>query len=513
MAKLNLNEILLCGAFFFSVVKLDAQVGIGTATPNGSAQLEVNSSSKGFLPPRVSLTGTADASTITTPAAGLLVYNNATSGTAPNNVTPGFYYYNGSAWVRLIVPTDNAANVTGTVAVANGGTGLTSLGRGLIPIGNGTNAFFEYGELKYDLDHASFGVGVFTPGADFGAKFDVQNKASFRTYGSGKALIVDGDAGANYARIYTDAASGTSGDLVLGTYASGAQNHFNQVFLKQSNGFVGISNSNPTTALDVNGVVTATSIASPSITGGSGTTQSLTYKTTTGVGTTGADHIFQVGNNGATEAMRITNNGNVGVGITSPVEKLEVNGNIKGTRIVAGMTGKTYVDGSDAGGDLGTNAAIPLNFSTNGLPKMIIDVSGNVGIGTTNPAYNLDVIGNIRSGQVYASAFTVTSDARLKTVLQSWSNNDEIDFVQFHWKNGSDTRDHFGYLAQDVQKVLPDAVHIDNEGMMSVNYDEVHSFKISNLEQKNIQQEKRILELEQTIVELKKLIKRKKSWR
>jgi len=54
-----------------------------------------------------------------------------------------------------------------------------------------------------------------------------------------------------------------------------------------------------------------TSVTSPLLIGGTGTTQSLTYKTTTGVGTTGADHIFQVGNNGATEAMRIKNDGNI----------------------------------------------------------------------------------------------------------------------------------------------------------------------------------------------------------
>jgi hypothetical protein len=72
------------------------------------------------------------------------------------------------------------------------------------------------------------------------------------------------------------------------------------------------------------GTTTVASLVSPLITGGSGTTQSLTYKTTSGVGATGADHIFQVGNNGATEAMRITNTGNVGVGTNSPTAKLDV---------------------------------------------------------------------------------------------------------------------------------------------------------------------------------------------
>jgi hypothetical protein len=61
-----------------------------------------------------------------------------------------------------------------------------------------------------------------------------------------------------------------------------------------------------------------TSIVNPLLIGGTGTTSTLIYKTTTGVGASGADHIFQVGNNGATEAMRILNNGNIGIGVTAP---------------------------------------------------------------------------------------------------------------------------------------------------------------------------------------------------
>lgn len=54
-----------------------------------------------------------------------------------------------------------------------------------------------------------------------------------------------------------------------------------------------------------------TSVVSPLILGGTSTTQAITYKTTTGVGATGADHIFQVGNNGSVEGMRIYNAGNI----------------------------------------------------------------------------------------------------------------------------------------------------------------------------------------------------------
>jgi len=95
-------------------------VGIGAATtPNASAQLDVNSSSKGFLPPRVALTSMDAAGPITSPATGLLVYNTATAGVSPNNVVPGYYYNSGTgaspSWKRLaFVESDNTYKLAST---------------------------------------------------------------------------------------------------------------------------------------------------------------------------------------------------------------------------------------------------------------------------------------------------------------------------------------------------------------------------------------------------------------
>ena len=67
-----------------------AGIGIGTVSPNASAVLEVNSTTKGFLLPTMTQT---QRNAISTPATGLLIYQ--------SDNTPGFYYYNGSAWTAI----------------------------------------------------------------------------------------------------------------------------------------------------------------------------------------------------------------------------------------------------------------------------------------------------------------------------------------------------------------------------------------------------------------------------
>ena len=90
------------------------------ATPNASAMLDVSSSNTGILIPRIALTATNSGSPVTSPAVSLLVYNTATAGTAPNQVVPGFYYWSGSAWIPLLIPS-TVGNATWTLT-GNTGT-------------------------------------------------------------------------------------------------------------------------------------------------------------------------------------------------------------------------------------------------------------------------------------------------------------------------------------------------------------------------------------------------------
>lgn len=89
----------LCLCF---TVTVSAQVGIGTTTPNPSAMLDVVSTNKGMLVPRVALFHPDSTGPVYGATAGMLVYNTATTGTAPNNVIPGFYYWTGARWFPVV---------------------------------------------------------------------------------------------------------------------------------------------------------------------------------------------------------------------------------------------------------------------------------------------------------------------------------------------------------------------------------------------------------------------------
>ena len=113
-----MKQFLVLAGLLFSM-QIFAQTGIGTTTPNASAKLDVSATDRGFLPPRVALTATNIFSPITgtsSAAAGLLIYNTATAGTAPTNVVPGYYYWNGTAWIQiapgLIIDTSKTAGFT-----------------------------------------------------------------------------------------------------------------------------------------------------------------------------------------------------------------------------------------------------------------------------------------------------------------------------------------------------------------------------------------------------------------
>jgi hypothetical protein len=97
---MNTKKIFLSALviLLFSGISI-AQVGIGTNTPAASAQLDVSSTERGFLPPRMT---SAQRDLIATPATGLLIFQ--------TDNTPGYYFYNGTAWAALGVASSSASS-------------------------------------------------------------------------------------------------------------------------------------------------------------------------------------------------------------------------------------------------------------------------------------------------------------------------------------------------------------------------------------------------------------------
>jgi hypothetical protein len=105
--RLNPLPLYILFFLFVNAFHLNAQTGIGTATPHSSAKLEVSATNKGFLPPRVTFTSATDATTIASPAVGLLVYNLGSVG-----LQAGYYYWNGASWATIATATSAGNGVT-----------------------------------------------------------------------------------------------------------------------------------------------------------------------------------------------------------------------------------------------------------------------------------------------------------------------------------------------------------------------------------------------------------------
>lgn len=259
------------------------------------------------------------------------------------------------------------------------------------------------------------------------------------------------------------------------------------------------------------------------------------------------------------ERMRIASSGNIGIGVTSPVTRVDVlsgsaNSSVaqfsgavqnRGLRISTFDTGTT-----DAGVLLNAQSTFQpaLVFATNSVEAMRITSAGNLGLGTTSPSgllhlnlpsgafgssspyqmisyngsniyssymdsnwnYVNEVIQNgvnqsgyiistnglermriastgatTFSNTVTATGFFNSSDARLKDVISK-----DGDTIEFTWKDKRDDKKHFGYIAQEVQKIYPDQVSEGTDGMLSVNYIEILVKKIQDLENRIKQLEK-----------------------
>jgi hypothetical protein len=201
----------------------------------------------------------------------------------------------------------------------------------------------------------------------------------------------------------------------------------------------------------------------------------------------------------------IRGNANVG-GLSSFALDSTMNGNLLLSTVSnplwfvsrnASTINSTLASGNDVGifygvANPGTTGLVISPRGAGGGIKM--DIRGNVGIGTSTPVNTLDVVGNVRvttflnvgspspptnttgnisaSGQIAAQSFNATSDYRMKNNIQPLlitRTVDKLNPIEYDMSGGNHD---MGFLAHEVQEVLPFLVSGEKDGhyMQSMNY-------------------------------------------
>ena len=153
--------------FLITNIKLYAQVGIGNTNPDPSAILDLTSSTKGLLAPRMIQSERLNIENLYTPAEGLLVYQIPSS---TDTFPAGFYYWDGSSWKSFVGGSaDNDWIISGN-DIYNANTGNVGLGNTaptakfhisgttILPSGGGGSS----GTLLYTEDFEGESIGSVT---------------------------------------------------------------------------------------------------------------------------------------------------------------------------------------------------------------------------------------------------------------------------------------------------------------------------------------------------------------
>lgn len=145
------------------------------------------------------------------------------------------------------------------------------------------------------------------------------------------------------------------------------------------------------------------------------------------------------------------------------------------------------------------NASKDMIFITGGTDstkeRMRITYNGNVGIGTRTPSYKFQVkiSGSYEGHVTNTGTWASSSDVRFKKNINSVTNSLEyimnLNPVRFDMNSEEDSKNgnHFGFIAQEMEKYLPELVDTDNEGMKSIEYSTLTSILAGAVKEQQIE--------------------------
>lgn len=416
-----ITTIFLC----FGLLGLKSQdvlINQNGGTPASSAALEVESTNKGVLVPRLT---TTQMNAVSSPATGLLIFNSTTG---------GFYFYNGSAWLDLSEDNLGDHKATQNIELNNqylsndgGSEGITIDNIGDVSLSG--NASIPSGALAIGT---STQTGQLTLFGDLQNAFTLRSSDNTLSHG-----IAFQNSGAAYTwNIFREDAGTNDADLVFSGGSSNATiTSLNERLRINKDGEVGIGTNNPTSPLHI--------LSSPPTNGNTGQIQigESTSSNTMMMGRTQTYGFMQTQNSEPLSFNPLGNN--VGIGTTAPGSLLHVSSETTGDAIftlsadtdnnnesdnpgitlsqdggtvnsffrLEGVSNTTISSSISNSLLIGQQEAYPLQLTTNNLPRLTVLSSGNVGIGTTTPAENLVVSDSSTDAVVYIHAAAATTDA------------------------------------------------------------------------------------------------------
>lgn len=423
----------------------------GTA-PKTSAGLDVDFLDKGLLIPRVALDSTLDVMTIASPDSSLLVYNTATAGTPPNNVTPGYYYFTGAAWTRIA---NGNPTVSGWGTVGNSGTNSSTNFIGTTDAADLAIKTNNTQRLQITSD-GNFGLGT-EVGEDLtSSRLSIDGGTIATTDGLGTIVSIWGDRNQFIELNIQNLNNGSAASSDIVATANNGSDSTNYIDMGINSQAYSNAKSNILNKSNVAYLYSNSDAALKIGNGGIG--QSLIFFTNPSTGKLG-----NLTANGV-ERMRINGSGNVGIGDFS---------------------------------------------AANDVVDSKLTVDGNVSPRSTG-VYDLGADGSGANARRWKTVYSVnalntSSDRRLKTNISDLKYGLEeilkLTPVTYNWKKTPDTNKQIGLIAQDVRPLIPEIVEGDeSKGDLSMRYTELIPVLINAIKE----QQKQIDELKQQVQKLQK---------